>query len=80
MAGRRNVLTSAMLSVERADGISLPAAIYTLEQAELLHSRRCIASIDLDCFYAQCEELREPALKGALCCTDTRAYSMSSYV
>ena len=25
---------------------------------------RCIASIDIDCFYAQCEELRHPHLKG----------------
>jgi hypothetical protein len=25
---------------------------------------RVVASIDLDCFYAQCEELRNPALKG----------------
>mmetsp|Transcript_27161 Transcript_27161/g.63163 ORF Transcript_27161/g.63163 Transcript_27161/m.63163 type:complete len:600 (-) Transcript_27161:33-1832(-) len=30
----------------------------------LLASHRCIAAVDLDCFYAQCEELRRPELKG----------------
>jgi DNA polymerase iota len=30
----------------------------------LLRCLRCIASIDIDCFYAQCEELRHPHLKG----------------
>ena len=32
--------------------------------ARLLRSPRCIVSIDIDCFYAQCEELRYPHLKG----------------
>ena len=31
---------------------------------ELLGTRRCVAAIDMDCFYAQCEELRRPDLKG----------------
>ena len=30
----------------------------------LLGERRCICLIDMDCFYAQCEELRRPELKG----------------
>ena len=31
---------------------------------ELLEAKSCIAAIDMDCFYAQCEELRQPELKG----------------
>ncbi|CAK0906643.1 unnamed protein product [Prorocentrum cordatum] len=32
--------------------------------AALLPLERCVAAIDMDCFYAQCEELRRPELRG----------------
>lgn len=32
--------------------------------ASEISTARCIVSIDADCFYAQCEELRTPSLKG----------------
>ena len=36
----------------------------TASSAELLETKSCICAIDMDCFYAQCEELRRPELKG----------------
>merc|ERR1719223_2076752 len=36
---------------------------YTEPQAES-HAERVIAHIDLDCFYVQCEVLRDPSLRG----------------
>eukprot|EP00438_Fugacium_kawagutii_P033205 Skav219819 [mRNA] locus=scaffold147:416447:418114:+ [translate_table: standard] len=39
-----------------------PAAAASAE--ELLKEKSCVAAIDMDCFYAQCEELRRPELKG----------------
>ena len=43
-----------------------PRASATAAQSalELLRSRRCVVSLDIDCFYAQCEELRRPELRG----------------
>ncbi|KAL3898737.1 MAG: hypothetical protein SGPRY_012780 [Prymnesium sp.] len=68
---RNSALTSGMLELPR--GASRggegrrrePALTAESSSVELLCSRRVIALIDLDCFYAQCEELRQPSLRGA---------------
>ena len=57
MSAWRNILTSQMIP-ETASSHSASAA------QELLETMSCIAAIDMDCFYAQCEELRRPELKG----------------
>lgn len=73
IANRRhvNVLTSALMpvSVPAVASAGAPCsdaalALASFSAAELLQSKRCIASVDADCFYAQCEELRHPELKG----------------
>nr|QDO16334.1 DNA polymerase iota [Lingulodinium polyedra] len=67
---RHNVLTSQMISGEGGEASdaqrATPGACASSSgsASELLRSARCIAAIDMDCFYAQCEELRNPALRG----------------
>lgn len=50
---------------------SLPASTVSSSTADVTSSStsfdwggRVVASVDLDCFYAQCEEIRRPELKG----------------
>ena len=62
----RNILTSQMIPeapVEAAPERS-SAARAAASSSELLASSRCVLAIDMDCFYAQCEEIRHPHLKG----------------
>lgn len=62
---RRNTLTSQMLPA-----VDLPQTAPNTSQrastsaGRLLKSGRLVAAIDMDCFYAQCEELRRPELRG----------------
>ncbi|CAK9098842.1 DNA polymerase iota (Rad30 homolog B) [Durusdinium trenchii] len=68
MSARRNVLTSQMLPNPAPTAAAPVSTVSTVgasgSAGELLRARRCVAAIDMDCFYAQCEELRHPELKG----------------
>ncbi|KAL1523746.1 hypothetical protein AB1Y20_018674 [Prymnesium parvum] len=67
-SSRGRPLTSAMLELPAASPPAAPAvAALSAESSslELLCVRRVVCLIDLDCFYAQCEELRDPSLRGA---------------
>ena len=59
-------LTSAMLPTAPACSSHKPRANVNAGSSAqtLLRSRRCIVSLDIDCFYAQAEELRHPHLRG----------------
>ena len=66
---QRPALTSAIMAAQdgaaRAPATHSRAAVTAgASAASLLLSSRCVISLDLDCFYAQCEELRRPELKG----------------
>ena len=43
---------------------ALSTSMSAQSAVELLETRCCIAAIDMDCFYAQAEEVRQPSLKG----------------
>eukprot|EP00041_Stephanoeca_diplocostata_P019984 m.437918 g.437918 ORF g.437918 m.437918 type:complete len:288 (+) comp21440_c0_seq5:123-986(+) len=43
---------------------SLPRQPAPANRSCIVSRTRCIVSIDADCFYAQCEEIRTPSLKG----------------
>ncbi|CAE7631210.1 POLI [Symbiodinium sp. CCMP2456] len=62
----RNILTSQMIPEACGEGkLSEPStARAAASSPELLAASRCILAIDMDCFYAQCEEIRHPHLKG----------------
>ena len=67
MSTWRNVLTSQM--IPESDSSCGPSGDDSSSSAsssapELLEAKSCIAAIDMDCFYAQCEELRRPELRG----------------
>ncbi|CAJ1349473.1 unnamed protein product, partial [Effrenium voratum] len=65
-----SVLTSHMIPTDPdpAPGLSAAAASGASGSApQLLKAGAqgaCVAAIDMDCFYAQCEEIRQPELKG----------------
>eukprot|EP00756_Hemistasia_phaeocysticola_P053749 Hpha_TRINITY_DN29703_c0_g1::TRINITY_DN29703_c0_g1_i1::g.2716::m.2716/K03510/POLI; DNA polymerase iota len=62
---RVSALTSAMLpappAVMRQCSFSHDRGVVS---SDLMNSKRVICSVDADCFYAQCEELRRPELRG----------------
>ena len=62
----RNILTSQMIPEAWSEGkLSEPStARAAASSPELLAASSCILAIDMDCFYAQCEEIRHPHLKG----------------
>mmetsp|Transcript_59264 Transcript_59264/g.136836 ORF Transcript_59264/g.136836 Transcript_59264/m.136836 type:complete len:140 (+) Transcript_59264:3-422(+) len=57
-------LTSSFLDCKDASQVESSASPAAQSSEVLLRDKRVICSIDLDCFYAQCEELRNPELKG----------------
>jgi len=57
-------LTSAFLSCDSSTQADCAPSPAVQSSESLLRDKRVICSIDLDCFYAQCEELRNPSLKG----------------
>ena len=68
-AGQRPALTSGIMGAQdgaaRAPATHARAAVTAgASSSSQLLSSRCVISLDLDCFYAQCEELRRPELKG----------------
>lgn len=67
MSAWSNILTSQMIPETPKSSIPTNPSLLSgaaASSAELLATKSCIAAIDMDCFYAQCEELRRPELKG----------------
>ncbi|CAE8631246.1 unnamed protein product [Polarella glacialis] len=62
----QNVLTSQMIPAGTADAAAASgnASRAAASAPSLLRSTRVVLAIDMDCFYAQCEELRRPELRG----------------
>ena len=59
-----NILTSQMIPEKGVASESCGVAGSASSASELLQLRSCVLAIDMDCFYAQCEELRNPLLRG----------------
>ena len=82
-AGQRPALTSGIMGAQdgaaRAPATHARAAVTAgASSSSQLLSSRCVISLDLDCFYAQCEELRRPELKGKPLCVQQKMLVITS--